>query len=160
MSFFDLNLEFLKCHTPVPFPQEMAYEFRKNHFLSTDRLFSQIRISKMRQTIPRQLQNQNVLLLEPVPLHGLCSTDLSREPAGNRSLPTRRSKQNLSYGDSRSSLPQHLSSLFRKFGDVFSNIGLKAHSSEKSPLPPFNQRGDIVHLPFVKGGGEGFQGPF
>ena len=53
-----------------------------------------------------------------------------------------------------------LSSLFRKFGDVFSNIGLKAHSSEKSPLPPFNQRGDIVPLPFVKGGGEGFQGPF
>lgn len=109
MSFFGLNLKFLKCHTPVPFSQAMVYEFRKKHFLSTDRVYSQLRISEIRQTIPRQLQNQTVILLKPIPLHSLCSAGLLRELAGYRSLPPRRSKQNLSYKNSRPGLSQHLS---------------------------------------------------
>jgi hypothetical protein len=78
MSFIDLDLEILKCHTPLSFEKEMAYEFRKNHFFSTDGLSAQIRISAMCRAIQGQLQNQKFFLLEPVLLYGLCATNLSQ----------------------------------------------------------------------------------
>lgn len=37
---------------------------------------------------------------------------------------------------------------------------MKERLNEKSPRPPFNQRGKILYLPFEKGGWEGFRRPF
>ena len=96
MGFINLNSNYPKCHTSSSTRKESAHEFRKNHFLPTDRLFANLRISPMRRALPRQLQNQILLLLGPVPLHGLRPTRLSRKPPRYSSVPTKQSTKTLS----------------------------------------------------------------
>ena len=94
MVVIDLNFKSPKCHTSSSRRKEAAHEFRENHFLPTDGLFASLRISSMRRALPRQLQNQILLLLGSVPLHGLCPTRLSRKSPRYRGLLTR-AKQKL-----------------------------------------------------------------
>jgi hypothetical protein len=44
-----------------------------------------------------------------------------------------------------------LSSVFHEFGDVFSGMGLKTSSTEKSPLTPLLPKGGYCLPPFRKG---------
>src|SRR4030042_1475233 len=110
MVVIDLNLNCPKCHTSSSTRKEAVHEFRENHFLPTDGLFANLRISAMRRALPRQLQNQILLLLGSVPLHGLCPPHLSRKSTRYPSLSPRRQAETLSYGHPRKGLPQYAGS--------------------------------------------------
>jgi hypothetical protein len=65
----------------------------KNHFFASCRTDPSATVPPMRGAPPRRLQSQSVLVLGSVFVHGLCSTNLSREPARHRRLLKARSDQ-------------------------------------------------------------------
>src|SRR6266576_5547284 len=75
--------------------------------LTTNRVPSDNGISPMRGPISGRLQTQELLLLGPVSLYGLCPTNLSGEPARHRSLPAVATSKALSHGHPRSGVAQH-----------------------------------------------------
>ena len=107
MEFFDLNSESQIGDTFAFERKEIAYEYRKNHFLSTDGLSTKLRISKMRGVLSRQLQSQKFFMLGPVSLHGFCATDLSGESSGYPGMPSCDPRKIISYGHPRQSVTQH-----------------------------------------------------
>ena len=52
-------------------------------------------------------QGEELRLQGPVPVHGVCAADLSREPARHRSVPALAGREALPHGDSRPSRAQH-----------------------------------------------------
>src|ERR1700720_221337 len=103
----DLNSKPVKPMLPQLLRKELTDECWQIDLLTTDGLSSFIRVSPMRRTVPGQLQTQKLLLLGPIPLHGLRAVNVSRKPARYRSLSARESDQALSSGHSRSGLAQH-----------------------------------------------------
>src|ERR1043166_4119827 len=86
----------------------MADEFWQIDLFTTNGLSSGIRVSPMRRALPRQLQTQELLLLGPVSVYGLCAANLSREFARHRSLPACATNQALPSRHSWPSLAQYL----------------------------------------------------
>jgi hypothetical protein len=106
--FIDLNLEFIQSHTSVPFlRKELLDEFRENDLRSTHGLCSRLRISLLRRTLSRQLQNQEFFLLGSVSHVGLCSIDLSRESQRYRGVSSSCPDQALPHGDSQPDFAKH-----------------------------------------------------
>src|SRR6266516_1796254 len=89
--------------------KEMADECRQIDLFTTNGVSARNRVSRMRRTLPRRLQAAELLLLGPIPVHGLCPTNVSRKSARYRSLSARQSNQALPHGDPGSSLAQHVS---------------------------------------------------
>jgi hypothetical protein len=85
-----------------------ADEFWQIDLCTTDGLSSLQSVSPLRRTLSRRLQTQELFLLGPISLHGLCATNLSRESPRYRSLPARATDQTLPSRHSRPSLAQHL----------------------------------------------------
>jgi len=80
MVVIDLKIFSEEGHTSASLQKEMADELWSNHVLPIDGLCTYPRFSPMRETLQRQLQDQELLLLGPVPLHGLCPADLPGKP--------------------------------------------------------------------------------
>src|SRR6266849_6430115 len=104
----DLNSKRVQPMLPQLLRRRRADEFWQIDLCTTDGLSSGKSFSTLRQTLSRRLQTQKLLLLGPVPLHGLRATNLSREPTRHRSLSARATDQALSSRHSRSGLAQHL----------------------------------------------------
>jgi transposase len=86
MRFIDLNSNPLQSHTRASVREEMADEFRKDGVLSSDGLFTGLRVSPLRGSLPRQLQSEKFFMLGSISLNGLCSAHLSRKSQGHRDL--------------------------------------------------------------------------
>src|SRR5665647_963703 len=96
MPFIDLKYFPRMCQSPSSMNEEAAHEFRENDLCPVDGLCSHIRVPKMRRSIQRQSQGDQLFLLGPVPLHGIRSTHLPRKPQGYPSLPAGNPVQTLS----------------------------------------------------------------
>src|SRR5665648_77305 len=107
MPLIDLKFSFPECHTSASIKQEMTYELRKNDLFATNGIPSSPRISQMCRAIQRQLQNQKLLLLGPISLHGLCPAYLPRKPEGYSGMPQGNETQTLPYGHPWERLPQY-----------------------------------------------------
>jgi hypothetical protein len=103
----DLNSESAKSKLPHPTRKELVNEWRQIDLLSIDGLPPLDPVSGMRRTLSWRLQTQEILLLGPISLHGLCPANISRELARHRSLPACQSNQALSHGHSWSHFAQH-----------------------------------------------------
>ena len=105
MFFFDTK--FRTSHTPSSLWKEMTHGYWQNHLCPAHGLYTGIRIAKMHSTIQWPLQSQTFFLLEPISLHGLCSTNLSGKPPRHRSLSPFSSTETLSHGLPRECLTKH-----------------------------------------------------
>jgi hypothetical protein len=106
MAFIDLKSAGRKWEVPSDLKEERAHKFRENYFLAADGFSLPLRVSSVRAAVQRQLQNQELLLLGSVSVHGLCSADLSRESARHPGLPASNPLKALSCGHSRQSVPK------------------------------------------------------
>src|SRR3990167_8166523 len=112
-QFFDLKNISHISHTSATMRKEVAYEYRQNRFCSVDGFYSILRVSAMRRALSWQLQGKNLLLLGSVPVHVLCTTDLSGKSQGYRGMPASSENQTLSHGYSWQNLPKHTCSCQR-----------------------------------------------
>lgn len=104
----------------------IEYEFRKNRVCSISSVFTKLRVQSMHYQTQRTLQGQKLFLLEPVSLHGLCSTDSSRKSPGHRNLSEFTPSKTLSHRLSWSNIPIHSGICQRN--KRFSHIsGLRPH---------------------------------
>src|SRR5512139_1325110 len=108
MAFIDLKSAGRKWEVPSGLKEERPHEFRKNYFLAADGFSLPLRISPVCAAVQRQFQNQELLLLGSVSVHGLCPADLSRESARYPGLPASNPFQALPCRHSRQSIPKHL----------------------------------------------------
>lgn len=83
----DLKLFSGEGHTSVSLKKEMGGERWSYHILPTDQLCSFPRISPVRKTLQRQLKDQELLLLGPIPMHGLRPADLLGKPERYPGMP-------------------------------------------------------------------------
>ena len=111
MFFFDTKLRM--SHTSSSSQKEMTHGNWENRLCPTHGLSTQVRFSTMRPTIQRPLQGQTLFLLGPIPLHGLCPTDLSGKPSRYRGMSSFDPTQTLSHGLSRKGLTQYAGSCQR-----------------------------------------------
>src|SRR6266567_1106105 len=103
----DLNSERVKLMLPRLLRKELLDECWPIDLFTTDGLSSRSRVSPMRCALPGRLQTQELFLLGPVSLHGLCPANLPRELARYRSLSACQSNEALSHGHPQPRLPQH-----------------------------------------------------
>lgn len=61
----------------------------------------------MCKELQRQLQSEDVFVLGSVSVHGICTTDLSREPSGYRGMSALDREQALSYGHTRDGIEKY-----------------------------------------------------
>ena len=108
MPVIDLNSKRQIGHAPAQLREGVARVHRQTHFLASDRSPTHAYISTLRRALSWQPQDQKLLLSGPIPVHGLCTTHLPREPARHRSLPSRPAKQTLSHGHSQQDFMQYL----------------------------------------------------
>src|SRR5271165_848012 len=108
MSVFDLNFSGLYSHAFPAFEEGVAYASWSDGVRAVDGFHSRTPVSPLRRALSRQLHGHQLFLLGPVPVHGLCPTHLSREPARHRNLPASFGAAPLPCGDSRPGLAQHL----------------------------------------------------
>src|SRR6266571_820023 len=92
----DLNYERRFCDPAKHNFAGMIDEPRQAGVRATDAAPSADDVSPMRGPVSRRTQGPIVLLSGPVPEHGVCTADLSREPARHRSLPARPTHQAVS----------------------------------------------------------------
>src|SRR3990167_7270899 len=115
MSVIDLKLPLQFGHSYFLTTQEgVAYEYRKNDFLSGNGFPTAERIPQMCQTIPRRLQSNELFMLGSVSLDSLCPAYLQGESPRYRNLSSVDQKETLSYGFSRSRFPQYAGRRQRK----------------------------------------------
>jgi hypothetical protein len=69
MFFFDTKHQM--SHTTSSLQKEMTHGNRKNRFCSTHGVSAEVRFSTVCPTLQRAIQNQELLLLGPIPLYGL-----------------------------------------------------------------------------------------
>src|SRR5512135_3326502 len=100
MPFNDLKISRRSSHLRTAMREGVNHVHRQARFLSGDGASTAPRFPSVRRSLQWQLQGQGVLLPRPVSLYGLCSTDLSREPAGHRILFAGTEEQALSHGNS------------------------------------------------------------
>src|SRR6185369_412526 len=94
----DLKSKSAKSMLPQLVRKEMADEWWQIDLFTTDGLSTLDPVPRMRGPLPRRLQTQKLLLLGPVPLHGVCPTYLPRKFARYRGLSACQPNQALSYG--------------------------------------------------------------
>ena len=107
MRFIDLNLKSSPGHTSALLRKEMANEFWFNSVCSTDGVCAGIRVSSLCGSLPRQLQGEELFMLGPISVLGLCSAHLSRKSQRHRGLSAGRRQEALPHGYSWQGLPQH-----------------------------------------------------
>ena len=108
----DLNFSLKSDYTYTPVlllaQEDVSNEYRQTRFLSSDRPFAALHISKMRQSLPRQLQSQKLHMSGSVSMHGFRSNDISREFTRHRGMSPSPEKQALPHGNSKYSISQHI----------------------------------------------------
>src|SRR5690606_30993522 len=92
----------------------LADEYRTNRFLTDYGLAPTLGFPQLRQTLPGQSKNTDIFLHGSVPVHGICSINLSREFTRHRDLPPRQSAETVSHGYSIPRLTKHISRRQRK----------------------------------------------
>ena len=85
----------------------MAYELWSHHFLPIDGLHPYPRFPAIRQTLRRQLQSQELLLLGSVALYGIRPADLPGKPERHRSVSASGTKQAVSLRHPGEGLKEH-----------------------------------------------------
>ena len=71
-----------------------------DNILAIDGHPATVRIHQVCRALPWQPQSSELLMLEPIPVHGLRTTDVSRESARHRDVSSRDAGQTLSHGHS------------------------------------------------------------
>ena len=89
-------------------------EYWQNYIFTNYGFLAHARISKMCQSLSRQLQSAKLFLLRSIPMHGIRPTNFSRKPSRHRSLFAFCPKQTLSRWVSRQSFTQYFSACKRK----------------------------------------------
>src|SRR5271157_4603373 len=107
MRVFDLNFSGSYSHACPASGEGVAHESWPDGVCAVDGFHSRARVSPLRRALPGQLQGHQFFLLGPIPVHGLCPTYLSREPARYRNLPARLGAAALPCGHSRTDGTQH-----------------------------------------------------
>ena len=92
----------------------LANALRTDCFLTTDRLSAETPIRQMCSTIQRQLPNKNIFLFRSIPLHGICSDNLSSESERHRNLPAGDAAKTLPLRHPRKCFAQHFGKGKRK----------------------------------------------
>src|SRR5512136_2747063 len=117
VNIFDFNFGSPIGHNfPIPDRKGVTNAFRANHFLSAHELFPRIRIQQMRSPVPRRVSDSELFMFRSIPLHGLCSTDLSGESSRYRNMPAGHAAQALSCRVPRQSFSKHVGRCQRKPG--------------------------------------------
>src|SRR6266404_1393478 len=96
----DLNSARDKAMLPRLLRKELIDECWPIDLCTTDGLSPCSRVSPMRSPLQRRLQTQELLLLGPVSLHGLCPANVPRKLARHRSLSACQPNQALPHGHS------------------------------------------------------------
>ncbi len=107
MVFIDLKLMLQYDYSNHNKQGGMVNEYRKNRFCSANGFFTNLRVSQMCRPLPWQIQGTKFFMLESIPLHGLCSTDLPGKPAGYRVMPSCYATETISPGHTGQSLPEY-----------------------------------------------------
>ena len=92
----------------------MSHVFRANHFFSTIRFSTQIRIQQMRRSLSGKPAREKLFLPKSVSLHGLCTTHRARKFARHRNLPSSHGDKIIPRRLSRQDFPKHLGGRQRK----------------------------------------------
>ncbi len=108
-------------------------------FFSGDAASSLASFSSHCSALRRRLQGQVVPLCRPLPGHGLCTVDLSRELARYRSLPTGHEIQALPHGHSLHGLPQQSVQCQREAR--LAHLCRVCPSAYRRSAPPVHRRG-------------------
>ncbi len=109
MLGIDLKLPIdLGRNTFSKFLKGLADVHRTNRFLATIRLSSQETFRQVRSQIRRQSSNKNLFLFRPIPLHGLCSDNLSPVSSGHRGVSAGNAGETLSLRYSRNCVAQYI----------------------------------------------------
>lgn len=85
----------------------LADEYRAYHFFPTYGFHSETPIQSMRPSLSRQLSLPEFFMFRPVPLYGICSTDLSGITPRRRNVSVGDETQTLSRWLSRPHLQEH-----------------------------------------------------
>src|SRR5689334_21112162 len=102
LSGLDLNLQLGFCHPAgISWLAEVRDERRQVRVCAVDAAPSAFDVPPLRATVPGRAQSQELLLLRPIPVYGLRTTDLSREPARYRGVSKSTTLQALSLRFSR-----------------------------------------------------------
>src|SRR6476620_5059327 len=98
----DLNLQLGFCHPAgISWLAEVIDERRQVRFCAVDAAPSAFELPPLRAAVPGRAQSQELLLLRSIPVYGLRTADLSREPARYRGLSESTTLQALSLRFSR-----------------------------------------------------------
>ena len=115
MTVFDFKSFVHIGHNPfISQKKGMANAQWAQRFLSTHGFLAKTRIQQMCGTVSRSLPPPNLLLLRSIPLHGICSIDLSRKPSRHRNLSSRDAPQTLSCRHPKQRLSKYLGRCQRK----------------------------------------------
>jgi hypothetical protein len=87
--------------------EEATHEFRENDLCPVDGLCASLRFPKMRRSIQRQPQSDQLFLLGSVPMHDICPVNLSRKSERYLGKPASNPVQTLSPGNSGECFPQY-----------------------------------------------------
>src|SRR5512139_739432 len=96
----DLKSVLPVCHLPGDTRKEMVHVLWQTDIFSGNGLHAHAHVPLLRRTISRRQQCQKLHLPRPVFLHGLCSTDVSRESPRYRSVSSCTTAEVVPYGDS------------------------------------------------------------
>lgn len=108
ISFIDFKLQIYYGHFFFKKLKGVANEYRKNSFRSNNGIPPITRISQVCGEIQRKLQSKKLFMFGPVPLHGICSIDVSRKPSRYRSMSACCQNKTLPHGHSGKGFPQYL----------------------------------------------------
>jgi len=114
MFFFDTKPRM--SHTSSSSKKEETHGYSATYLCTSHGVSAKVRFSKMCPTLQWTIQDQKLLLLGPIPLHGLCPVIVSREPSRYRSLSSVSPAPSLPYGFSRKGLTQYPRSCQRSPG--------------------------------------------
>src|SRR4249920_258477 len=109
MIFLGLDLN---CATSICDPAKNSLaggidELGQTGVRASHAAFAADHVSPLRRALWRSAQGQELFLSRPIPLHGVRSTDLSRQFARHRSVPARTSGQAVPHGHQEPGFAQH-----------------------------------------------------
>src|SRR4030042_743295 len=117
VNVFDFNFFSPIGHNPPIIDRKgVTNALRTNYFLPVDELSSETRIQQMCSPVSRGAPHSKFFVFRSIPLHGLCSTDLSGESSRHRDMPAGRAAQALSRRDQEQSFSKHVGRCQRKTG--------------------------------------------
>ena len=130
-TFFDLKSILYYDHSSN-LKKGVVNVFRKNYIFTNNGVSPSIRISKVRQSLSRQLQSKKFFMPRSVSLYGICSTYLSRKPTRHRVLSSFNEKQNISYGHPFTDISPYVSKGKQKSGLAYLRR-LRPNLDQQSP---------------------------